>query len=326
MRASRLVSILLMLQTRGRVTAQELADAFEVSVRTVYRDMESLSAAGVPLYGEAGHDGGYRLLGGFRTRLNGLTEGEAESLFLTGLPTAAADLGLGTIVTAAQLKLMAALPAELRDRAGRIAERFHLDAPAWYRDADRTPHLTTVADAVWNNRVVRMRYFRWAAPHEVTRAVEPLGLVLKAGHWYLVGGADERIRTYRISRILDLHVLEERFDRPDGFELADYWQAYLESFDERRHQGTATLRLSPDAFGNLPNLMEQAVVHAAYETATAPSSDGWIEVTIPTESVDQAVSDLLRLGAQAEVLAPADLRERLTQTLATLTRMYDLQR
>jgi predicted DNA-binding transcriptional regulator YafY len=180
-RASRLVSILLLLQTRDRMTAQELADELEVSVRTIYRDIESLSAAGVPLYGEAGHDGGYQLLNGYRTRLTGLTAGEAESLFLTGIPTAAADLGLGATVTAAQLKLMAALPPELRDRAGRIAERFHLDAPSWYRDSDDTPHLNTVAAAVWNQQTVKMHYMRWAEPYEITRVVQPHGLVLKAG-------------------------------------------------------------------------------------------------------------------------------------------------
>ncbi|MFI6595742.1 helix-turn-helix transcriptional regulator [Nonomuraea sp. NPDC050536] len=321
MRASRLMSILLLLQTRERVTAQELADTLEVSVRTVYRDMDSLSAAGIPLYGEPGHEGGYRLLGGFRTRLNGLTGDEAESLFLTGLPGAAADLGLGAIVTAAQLKLMSALPAELRDRAGRIAERFHLDAPAWYRDADRTPYLTSVADAVWNGRAVRMRYLRWAEPREVTRTVEPLGLVLKAGHWYLVGRTGERIRTYRISRIADLRVLDERFDRPDGFDLAGHWQEYLESFDARRHRDTATVRLSPETFEHLPNVMERAVVLAA--RATARESGGWVEVRIPIESPDQAISELLRLGAGAEVIAPAYLRERLVETLTAMAGIYD---
>jgi predicted DNA-binding transcriptional regulator YafY len=179
---------------------------------------------------------------------------------------------------------MAALPAELRDRAGRIAERFHLDAPTWYHDADRAPHLATVADAVWNNRVVGMRYFRWAEPHEVTRTVEPFGLVLKAGRWYLVGRTGEQVRTYRISRILDLQVPEERFDRPGRFDLASYWQTYLESFDERRHRGAATVRLSPDAFEKLPDLMDRAMVRVAYDTATAPDSDGWTEVTIPIES------------------------------------------
>jgi predicted DNA-binding transcriptional regulator YafY len=284
--------------------------------------MESLSAAGVPLYGEPGHDGGYRLLDGFRTRLTGLTTDEADSLFLTGLPTAAADLGLGTVVTAVQLKLMASLPAELRDRAGRIASRFHLDAPAWYRDGDLTPHLTTVADAVWNNRTVRMRYRRWAEPHEITRTVEPYGLILKAGHWYLVACATEQLRTYRISRILDLHVLDERFDRPDGFDLADYWQSYLKSFDVRRHQGEATLRLSPGILDQLPHLWGPAMVEAAHRTAEPPDPDGWTRVTVPIESVEQALPELLKLGADAEILAPAELREHLTRTLDALTGIY----
>src|ERR1700733_3360998 len=136
MRASRLVSMLLLLQTRGRLTAQDLADTLEVSVRTIYRDVLSLHAAGIPLYGDAGHGGGYQLLDGYRTRLTGLTADEAETLGLAGLPSAAAELGLGTAAAAAQLKLRAALPAELRERSARIEERFHLDAPGWYYDGD----------------------------------------------------------------------------------------------------------------------------------------------------------------------------------------------
>jgi predicted DNA-binding transcriptional regulator YafY len=297
MRASRLVSILLLLQTRERMTAQELADALEVSVRTVYRDVESLSAAGVPLYGEPGHDGGYRLLGGFRTRLTGLTADEADSLFLTGLPTAAADLGMATVVAAAQLKLMASLPAELRDRAGRIAERFHLDAPAWYRDGDRPLHLSAVADAVWKGRAVRMRYLRWAEPREITRTVEPYGIV-------------------------DLRVLDEHFDRPSGFDLADYWRHYLQSFDARRYQDQATLRLSPRIVDQLPHLWDSAMIDAAHRTATPPDPDGWTRVTIPIESVEQALTECLKLGADAEILAPAELREHIAETLDALTRIY----
>ncbi|GAA4230916.1 putative DNA-binding transcriptional regulator YafY [Streptosporangium album] len=322
MRASRLVSILLLLQTRGRMTAQELADTLEVSVRTVYRDMESLGSAGVPLYGEPGHEGGYRLLDGYRTRLTGLTTHEAESLFLTGLPTAAADLGLGPVVTTAQLKLMAALPAELRDRAGRISERFHLDAPSWYREADSTPHLTAVAEAVWDQRMARIRYLRWTEPHEITRTVEPYGVVLKAGHWYVVARHADRIRTYRVSRILDIDVLAEPFERPAGFDLTAYWQTYLEHFDARRHRREATLRVSPDALDRMPHLMEPAVVQAARRSAGEPDSEGWTQVTIPIESVEQALPELLRLGAGAEVLAPRELRERITETLDALALVY----
>jgi predicted DNA-binding transcriptional regulator YafY len=322
MRASRLVSILLLLQTRGRLTAQQLADALEVSVRTVYRDVESLGAAGVPVYGEPGHDGGYQLVDGYRTQLTGLTEGEAESLFLTGLPAAAADLGLGAAVTAAQLKLMAALPAELRDRAGRVAERFHLDAPSWYRESDATPHLATVAAAVWQQRGLRMRYLRWAQPREVAREVAPHGLVLKAGRWYLVARHDEQLRTYRVSRLLDAELLDEPFERLPGFVLAEYWGGYLARFDERRHRADAVLRVSAGCFEQLDQLLEPAMVAAARRTAGEPGADGWRQVTVPVESAEQAVPELLRLGPDAEVVAPAELRDRMVGALDAMAARY----
>lgn len=186
MKAGRLLSILLLLQTRGRMTAAELAQELEVSVRTVYRDAEALAAAGVPLYGDAGHSGGYQLLAGYRTRLTGLSTGEAEALFLSGMPGPAAELGLGQALSAAQLKLRAALPAELREQADRMRLRFHLDAPGWYAEHEETPYLAQVADAVWRGRVIEVRYRRWKEPQEVDRRLEPYGLVLKAGRWYLV--------------------------------------------------------------------------------------------------------------------------------------------
>ncbi|ABD09699.1 putative transcriptional regulator [Frankia casuarinae] len=186
MRASRLLSVLLLLQTRGRLTAREIADELEVSVRTVYRDLESLAEAGVPVLADRGATGGYRLLDGFRTRLTGLTSGEADSLFLAGMPAAAGELGLGTMLAAAELKLMAALPEQLRERAGRVRERFHLDAPGWFRATEDTPLLTEVAAAVWEQRRVRVTYRRWRAPREIIRHLEPLGVVLKGGTWYLV--------------------------------------------------------------------------------------------------------------------------------------------
>ncbi|MEW9553006.1 helix-turn-helix transcriptional regulator [Nonomuraea sp. NPDC050783] len=322
MRASRLVSILLLLQTRGRMTARELADRLEVSVRTIYRDVESLHAAGIPLYGDAGPRGGYQLLDGYRTRLTGLTADEAESLFLAGLPGPAAELGLGAVVTAAQLKLMAALPVELRDRAGRVRERFLLDAPTWYREREPVAYLPAVADAVWNERRVQVRYRRWKAPQEVERRLDPYGLVVKAGRWYLVAGADGGVRTYRVSQILELHALEEGFSRPEGFDLAAYWEDYLTAFEARLRRGEAVVLLSPRGLERLPDLMTPGMAEAARRTAGPPDAAGWTRVTVPIESVEHALGEFLRLGVDVEVLAPAELRERLAATAAVLAERY----
>ncbi|MGW2419539.1 helix-turn-helix transcriptional regulator [Streptomyces sp. NPDC001709] len=322
MRASRLLSALLLLQTRGRMTAQELADELEVSVRTVYRDMESLAAAGVPLYGDPGHDGGYRLVDGFRTRLTGLTRGEAEALSLAGLPGPAADLGLGTVLATAQLKLAAALPEELRDRTGEIRQRFHLDTSGWYAEADTTPHLASVTDAVWRQRRIRVRYRRWKAPQEVTRTLDPYGLVLKSGRWYLVAARKERVRTYRVSQILRVQVLPDHVERPHGFDLAAHWQSYLTDFDARRLRGTAVVRLTPRILRQLPDLMEPAVARTAQESAGPPGPDGRVQAVIPIESPEHAVGTLLRLGAEAEVVAPAALRALMTRTVTALAATY----
>jgi predicted DNA-binding transcriptional regulator YafY len=221
-RASRLFSIVLLLQNRGRMTAQALADELEVSVRTVYRDVEALGEAGIPVYGDAGHRGGYQLVDGYRTRLTGLHADEAESLFLAGVPDAAAELGLGAVLAAAQLKLAAALPPELRDRAGRVRERFFLDAPGWYREADPAPFLVPLANAVWNQQRVRVLYHRWARPQDVERRLDPYGLVLKAGNWYVVAApaGKQSPRTYRVAQFLEFEPTGEAFERPDAFDLA----------------------------------------------------------------------------------------------------------
>jgi len=324
MRASRLVSLLLLLQARGRMTAQQLATELEVSIRTIYRDVESLHAAGIPLYGDAGPAGGYQLLDGYRTRLTGLTSEEAESLFLAGLPGPAAELGLGSVVAAAQLKLMAALPPELRDRAGRISTRFHLDAPSWYHDADETPHLAAAADAVWNQRTVQVRYHRWKAPQDVTRTLEPYGLVLKAGRWYLVArNVGGRVATYRVSQILDLRALDEPFERPAGFDLAAHWRSYLDDFQARQHRGEAVIRLSPRGVERLPDNVAPAVARAAAVTGTPDGASGWTRAVIPIESVEHATGELLRLGTDVEVLAPPELRTHLAETVTALARIYE---
>jgi predicted DNA-binding transcriptional regulator YafY len=325
MRASRLVSILLLLQSRGKLTAQQLADALEVSVRTVYRDIESLSEAGVPVYGDAGPDGGYQLLGGYRTRLNGLTAAEAQALSLAGMPRAAAELGLGTVLATAQLKLQAALPAELRDRTDAISERFLLDAPGWYHDGDSSPYLSAVADAVWHQRRIEIRYRRWTAPTDVTRTLDPHGIVLKAGKWYVVArdAADPApMRTYRVNHILALTDTEERFARAGGFDLAVFWASSVAGFRAGLWQGEARIRLSQAGRDRMSEIMSPAVISAAEATASAADERGWVTAVVPIESLIHAHQDFLRLGADVEVLEPHELRLQLAQTARSLAAIY----
>ncbi|QIS12122.1 helix-turn-helix transcriptional regulator [Nocardia arthritidis] len=327
MRASRLVSILLLLQTRGRLTAAQLAEHLEVSVRTIYRDIDALSASGVPLFGEPGKDGGYQILDGYRTKLTGLTADEAQSLFLTGLPKTAADLGLGDAVTTARLKLTAALSPELRDRADRIAKRFLIDRLPWYSESEEVPFLPTVADAVWNQHLLTMRYHRqWADQTVVTRTVAPYGIVAKAGLWYLVARHTEQqtehIRTYRVSRILRLDTLTETFDRPTDFELTDYWHTLLSDLDTRRRTGQAIVRLSPDALRRLPDVLDPLMTAAVEHTALTPDEYGWYRAVIPIESTERALGQLLSLGAGVEILAPADLREAAVAVIRGLANTY----
>jgi predicted DNA-binding transcriptional regulator YafY/CTP:molybdopterin cytidylyltransferase MocA len=317
-RASRLLSILLLLQTRGRLTAQQLADELEVSVRTIYRDVESLHGAGIPLYGDAGRDGGYRLLDGYRTRLTGLTTEEAQALFLAGLPGPAAELGLGTVVAAAQLKVKAALPRELRDRAQHIQERFLLDAPGWYSDGDDVPHLSAVADAVWRQKALQVRYSGWR--RTVTRRLEPYGLVLKAGRWYLVAHGGRHLGSYKVNQILDLEVLDESVTRPGDFDLAGYWREHVSDFRAQLYQGEALVRLSPVAMARAAHQLGPAVAAAA--AAGTREADGWVRARLPIETIGHAETEFLKLGAEVEVLEPAELRERLAETAARLSALY----
>ena len=315
MKSSRLISLLLLLQTRGRMTAAQLAEQLEVSVRTVYRDIESLHAAGVPLYGDAGHSGGYRLLAGHRTRLTDLYAGEAEALFLAGVPGAADELGLGSHFVDAQLKLRAALPAPLREHVDRLRTRFHIDAPSWYAEDTGTPFLTEVADAVRRGRVLRVRYRRWKEPTDVDRRLEPYGLVLKAGRWYLVAGPGPR--TYRVDQILELVVDEAESVIPEGFDLAAYWREYQAGFRERLHQGEAVVRLTVEGGGRLTGPAARA-----WAGTRTPEPDGWTRATLPIESLAHAHDTFLALGADVEVLEPAELRARLTATVTALAARY----
>lgn len=318
MRASRLLSILTTLQAKGRVTAQVLAEEFEVSLRTIYRDVDALSAAGIPIYADRGSNGGYRLLDGYRTRLNGLSATEAEALFLAGLTRQTREMGLGVVVATAQTKLLAAMPAETRLGVERMRSRFHLDAPTWFGEGESLDKLPLVADTVWNERPIHIRYRSWKAEKE--RRVEPLGIVLKGGAWYLVGQVEGSVRTYRISRILELEVLDGRFDRPERFDLEGYWTENIRRLEAELHPNRATLRMAPRAVKMMPAFLPPYVRAGAM--VGVPEADGWRVVTLPIGSLQMAAAEILRFGPDAEVLAPSELRAHMAEIARQLGEVY----
>jgi predicted DNA-binding transcriptional regulator YafY len=311
MRAERLVALLFLLQQRQRATAAELATALEVSERTVYRDVEALLAAGVPLWTEQGRAGGIRLMDGWRTKLDGLTGREAAAIFAVGVPELLAELGLGSSLVAARAKVLAGLPAELREYASRIANRFHLDAPGWFQHVEETSQLTTVADAVASSRRLRMDYRRGTTV--VSRELDPLGLVVKAGVWYLVARLGDDLRTYRVARIMSAEVLSEKFTRPPDFTLATWWAQASTRFERSLLRETVRLKLSRHALKALRNVTDEDAAATAIAAARPPDKEGWREVELEVESLPVATTQLLSLGVGVEVVAPEALRTALAE-------------
>jgi predicted DNA-binding transcriptional regulator YafY len=323
MRASRLLSILILLQTRGRVSAEALAAEFEVSVRTIYRDVDQLSAAGVPVYAERGRNGGFALAEGYRTKLTGMTASEAEALAFAGLPAAAGALGLGEALAAAQLKLFAALPEDAGHSAARVAARFHVDPVDWFRRAEPLDALPAIAGALWGGKKVRVRYESWKGVTE--RTLSPFGLVLKGGQWYLVAEDDLKKgpRTFRVGSIRSFAVLEKDASAPPkGFRLEAYWREASRDFETGLMKATATLRVSEQGFKSLWRLGAH-VGEAAEKSRRKDEKRGWTRVEIPIESVEQAARDLRRLGPEAEVLEPEPLRARLKDEAEKVARLYE---
>jgi predicted DNA-binding transcriptional regulator YafY len=308
MRASRLLSILILLQLRGRLTAEELADEFEVSERTIYRDVDALSMAGVPVYGDRGPGGGFALLDGYQTRLTGLAADEAEAMPMIGLASAARDLGLGNAASGARQKLFAALPQNRLQSADRVAERVHFDPVDWYRAAEPLPHLPTIARAVLDQQRVAMRYTSWKG--SLAWEVEPLGLVMKAGIWYLVALGHGKVRIFRLSNMDEVTVLAEGFVRPDAFDLPGWWAAEQARFDAELFSEVARLRVSSLGRQRLAALSPRG----ARAVRNCPPG-GWVEVEMHIENSDHGAREMLGLGAEVEVLAPASFRKRI-QTLA----------
>ncbi|MFE9660349.1 WYL domain-containing protein [Streptomyces sp. NPDC005955] len=327
MRAARLIRMVLLLQARVSMTAAELARELGVSERTVTRDAQALSEAGVPVYADRGRSGGYRLVGGYRTGLTGLARGEAEALFLSGVPGALRDMGLEDTASAARLKVSAALTPSLRGASRTAAQRFHLDAPNWFHEPSTPALLAPVADAVWDDRRITARYRRGAGSGtgsgEVERLLEPYGLVLKAGVWYLCARADTgAYRVYRIDRFSAVDAREERFARDPEFDLPGFWAERAAQFTRALLHGSVVVRLSTDGVRRLRHAVGPAAAEEALAETGEPDAEGWVTVTVPVESDEVAYSQILALGPEAEVLGPPRLRERFAEATRRAARHY----
>ncbi|MFF2331356.1 MULTISPECIES: helix-turn-helix transcriptional regulator [unclassified Streptomyces] len=322
MRAARLIKMVLLLQSRPVMTAGELAQELDVSERTVTRDAQALSEAGVPVYADRGRAGGYRLVGGYRTRLTGLARNEAEALFLSGLPSALREMGLEDAASAARLKVSAALLPSLRGASDSAARRFHLDAPGWYQEPVTPELLPAVAEAVWDDRVVRARYRRSGRADDVERELDPYGLVLKAGVWYLCARVADDFRVYRIDRFSAVAVSDERFVRDERFDLARFWDERAAQFARSLLRTEVTVRMSEEGVRRLPYVMDRSAAHEALDAAGPPDTHGWLTVTVPVESLDVAYSQLLSLGPESEVIEPPALRARFAAAAERLRDLY----
>ena len=322
MRGDRLLALLLLLQRRGKVTTRELAEELEVSSRTVLRDLNALSALGIPVVADRGKNGGWRLLDEYRKTLLTLTAEEIASLFLPFPESLLRDLGIDRPFRIARQKLFPHLPSPAEPRAQKLWDRIHIDLEPWKEKIEKPEWMTPVLQAVWEERKLRIDYER-ADGKRKTRTVNPLGLVARGrGWWYLVAADGEgEIRSYRLSRIRFAEILQERFARPEGFEIASYWKRSKARFVANLPEYTVRAELSPDALrrirftGRFVRLLEE-------ET---PDARGWTPVTLRFDTEQEAAETLLGFHSQIRVLSPRSLRKKIREMAESVLKLYELE-
>jgi predicted DNA-binding transcriptional regulator YafY len=318
-RADRLLSLVLLLQARGSVTARSLAAELGVSVRTIYRDLAALGAAGIPVITESGPGGGCKLMDGYRFPLRGLRPDEAEALLMLGAPDVVRELGLDRAVAAAH--------RQIRVTAGLAGQSLvHLDMPRWFGSQEEVPCLRDLAQALQLGRMVRFGYRHRDGSGGEPRVVGPLGLVNKAGAWYLVAvPADGAIRVFRAGRISGAFVLAEPCRQPADFELSRFWARWSAEFAAGRPRLAVTLRASPDALAIFPEVFGQAA-GPVLAAALAPDEDGWQIVTLSFEHELAAAYRLAGFGGLVQVLSPLSVRGELLRRAGDILARYDARR
>lgn len=318
MRADRLFSIVLLLQSHRLLTSRDLAGRLEVSARTIHRDMEALSGAGIPVVAERGTGGGWSLLGEYRTNLTGLNEAEIQSLFVIKPSRLLADLNLEKAAEGAFLKLLAALPAMYRRGAEYARQRIHVDVTGWNRAEETVPLLHRLQEAIWQERRVRLTYARGEC-ETVERVADPLGLVAKGSVWYLVAGVEGEVRSYRVSRVERVEVLDEACARPPGFDLAAFWERSAAEYRAHLPDYRARVRVRREIVARMP----YAGRFARIERTGDADADGRVEVWLRFDVEEMACEYALSFGTQLEVLEPAALREKVLAAARGVVDFYE---
>lgn len=320
MRADRLLSMLMLLQSRGRMTAVQLAEELEVSERTIYRDLDALSAAGVPVYAERGPGGGCSLLDSYRTTLTGLNQDEVRALFMLSIPAPLAELGVDQELRAALLKLSASLPASRRPDEERTRQCIHLDSAGWSETVEPVPHLQAIHQAVWQERKLHITG-RLIFGAQAEWLVDPYGLVAKAGSWYLVCARDGHTRVHRLSRELDVRPTDEGFERPADFDLAAFWKAWCADVEKNWPTYSVLVRVAPDLIPWLPHIFGEPVRDEIAQAGPA-DEEGWLTLTLRFEGLEEARDRILGLGRAVEVLEPRGLRESVLDFATQIVALY----
>ncbi|HWC18972.1 MAG TPA: YafY family protein [Terriglobales bacterium] len=308
MRADRLLSAVLLLQAHGRMTGRELSKRLEVSMRTLHRDMDALSAAGVPIFALRGARGGWQLDEGWRTQVPGLDEAELRAL-LMAQPRVIGDARLAAAAESALAKLLASLPTSLREKAASIQQRLFVDTTGWRSTSEDLSMLPIVQDAVSRDRKLTILYAK-NSRERIERTVDPLGLVAKSGTWYLVANTHAGLRTFRVSRIEEAKLLDQASQRPTDFDLAKYWRSSAQRFREGWPHYDTVLRLHPDAARQMKRW------HNATEDGRGPDEEGWITMNVQFDDEEQACFMVLAQGSRADVIEPASLRGRVAAELS----------
>ncbi|MFC4812213.1 helix-turn-helix transcriptional regulator [Paenibacillus sp. GCM10023250] len=319
MRADRLLAVLALLQAHGKLSSKEIAEKLEVSERTIHRDMQALSVAGIPVYADRGNGGGWSLPEGYRSRLTGMTAGEISSLLFLQASDVVRDLGLTGSTRSAMNKLLSALPPAARRDAEIARERLHVDGAGW-RDAgprDAGASLAVVQEAVWAAKKLRTQY-RSSDGEAKDKLLRPLGLVVKSGIWYVMALSepDDEVRTYRISRMADARMTDDAFERPEGFDLAAAWEASLARFRDRLPRYEATVLVAASAWSRF--VRERFVTAGRH----ADRGGGWIEAQADFNTLDSAAGILLGYGRLAKALAPPELRARIAEEARAVAAAY----